>query len=534
MRFSLFTKIILWFFLNLLVLGGVFFFFFNLRFRLTPNSLLSSGANQRLEDLTRLISFEVSERSPAERDAILQQYAQDYRVDLLLYTNKGNRVAGTVATLPEALRPYLASPDGGPPQMGANPPRPAVPPPDGGPPSARAGHPAPPPGAGFGPLPNPPRPGEAPPPNDLEPRPDPVGRRRPPPLPTNAMQSMAQDGSWIKTTNPTRYWAAVRIPVVEKEQPRALPATLFVGSDSLTGHGLFFDPTPWLLTFVVVFGVSILLWLPFARSFTKAIKQMTTVTEQIAEEKFDVRVNDLRRDEIGRLGKAINHLAGRLAGFIHGQKRFLGDISHELNSPLARMQFALSILEDRVEPAARSYVADVQEEVVLMTKLVSELLAYSKAGIRQTEIKLESVNLHSLVQQVVAREAAQHPDLRNEVTGELTVLAQPELLARAVGNVIRNAVRYAGPQVPIVVRAQPANEQVRLCIADGGPGVPEEALSQLFDPFYRLEADRARNTGGSGLGLAIVKTCIEACQGTVSARNRAPNGLEIVMALQAA
>lgn len=551
MRFSLFTKIILWFFLNLLVLGGVFFFFFNLRFRLTPDSLLSSAANQRLEDLARLISFEVSERSPAERDAVLQHYAREHRVDFLLYANTGERVAGTSVTFPEELRARLQPPNGAqpmgagnplPPEDAGNPPprrprygRPGLPLGDGPPERPRFGpdgRPLPPPREGEGP---PPRLGEGPPAAEapLRPQLDASGRRRPPPLPNNAVDAGGR-GFWVKTTNPTRYWVAVRIPVVEKDQPRATRATLFVGSDSITGHGLFFDVTPWLLTFAVVFSVSILLWLPFVRSFTKALKQMTTVTEQIAEEQFDVRVNDARRDEIGRLGKAINHLATRLSGFVHGQKRFLGDISHELNSPLARMQFALGILEDRVDPAARSYVADVQEEVAVMTKLVSELLAYSKAGMKQTEIKLEPTNAHSLVQQVIAREAAQHPDIRNEVPADLTVLAQPELLARAVGNLIRNAVRYAGPAAPILVQAQAQGEHIRLCIADGGPGVPEEALSQLFDPFYRLEADRARNTGGTGLGLAIVKTCIEACQGTVSARNRTPNGLEIILTLQSA
>ena len=555
MRFSLFTKIILWFFLNLLVLGGVFFFFFNLRFRLTPNSLLLGAANQGLENVARLISFEMSERSPAERDAILQRYSHEYHVDFLLYANSGDRVAGSTTTLPQELRqrfiagaqPAPNTPPDAPPAPPDAPPdvrpdRPPGPPgygpPDAPPgaPRARYGRPPPPPGEGRESPPGAPLPryGEPPPGDSVDPRPELSGRRRPPPLPTGALHSVAQNGLWVKTTNPTRYWAAVRLPVIEKGQPRATPATLFVASDSITGHGLYFDPMPWVLTIAMVFGVSILLWFPFVRGFTKAIKHLTTVTEQIAEEQFDARVNDTRHDEIGRLGKAINHLATRLSGFVHGQKRFMGDISHELNSPLARMQFALSILEDRVAPTMRSYVADVQEEVVVMTKLVSELLAYSKAGMKQADIKLEAVLVHSFVQQVIAREAPTHPDIRNEAAPEITVLAQPELLARAIGNVIRNAVRYAGPSTPITICAQRQGEQVRVCIADGGTGVPEEALSQLFDPFYRLESDRARDTGGSGLGLAIVKTCIEACQGTVSARNRTPNGLEIIFTLQAA
>ncbi len=104
--------------------------------------------------------------------------------------------------------------------------------------------------------------------------------------------------------------------------------------------------------------------------------------------KFDVRVKDNRTDELGHLGESINHLATRLSGFVHGQKRFLGDISHELYSPLARMrmQFALSILEDcSDEEIRRLYVEDVKGEVVLVSKLVSELLTYSKAGIKITE-----------------------------------------------------------------------------------------------------------------------------------------------------
>jgi two-component system sensor histidine kinase CpxA len=287
-----------------------------------------------------------------------------------------------------------------------------------------------------------------------------------------------------------------------------------------------------VLVVVIVLGLSTLLWLPFVRSLTRALRQMTTVTEQIAEEQFDVRVDEQRSDEIGRLGKAINHLAARLSGFVSGQKRFLGDISHELNSPLARMQFALGILENRVDSQHRPYVADVQEEVQLMARLVNELLAYSKAGMKAAAIELEPVHLRSLVQQAIAREVADHDAVENEIDETTTVIANAELLTRALANVIRNAVRYAGASGAIRVWASAQEPQVKVCVADNGPGVPAAALDQLFDPFYRLEADRARATGGAGLGLAIVKACVEACQGTVSAKNRQPSGLEIVITLK--
>jgi two-component system, OmpR family, sensor histidine kinase CpxA len=197
------------------------------------------------------------------------------------------------------------------------------------------------------------------------------------------------------------------------------------------------------------------------------------------------------------------------------------------------MQFALSILENRVDYQHRAYVSDVQEEVQVMTRLVNELLAYSKAGMKTAEVKLEPVRLRSLVEQVVARETSQPDAVNIQIDDAVAVIAHPELLARALANVIRNAVRYDDSSHAIQIAASLHGKHVKICVTDHGPGVPDAALDKLFDPFYRLEADRARNTGGAGLGLAIVKACVEACEGSVFAQNRQPNGLEIVIVLNA-
>lgn len=477
LRFSLFTRIMLWFFLNLIVLVIVLFAFFNLHFRLDPNSPLLGDSNNRIEGVVRRIAAEVREASNEERQDILKRYSETWQVDFLLYANNGERLAGRDIPLPVEVQRRVSESEPG-----------------------RES-----PFAGPG---NPPRG------NRMSPR-------RAPPV------------FWLKTSKPTRYWAGLRIPMFEGGNAPPTRGTLLISSDSMSGHGLFFDPSPWIIMVAVVFLLSILLWLPFVRGLTRSIKQMTTATEQIAEEHFDVRVDEHRSDEIGRLGKAVNHLTARLSGFVSGQKRFLGDISHELNSPLARMQFALSILEERVDPANRGYVEDVQEEVRLMSNLVSELLAYARAGMKTSAIKLERVNLNELAEQVIEREASAH-DIRIEIDPGIEVMAHAELLSRAVGNVIRNAVRYAAVAGTITIEASRHNGQVKLSITDCGPGVPAETLDKLFDPFFRLEPDRARNTGGSGLGLAIVKTCVEACEGTVTAHNRVPSGLEVIMILKAA
>jgi signal transduction histidine kinase len=114
----------------------------------------------------------------------------------------------------------------------------------------------------------------------------------------------------------------------------------------------------------------------------------------------------------------------------------------------------------------------------------------------------------------------------------VVVDAQPELLARALANVVRNAVRYAGHAGPIVIGAERSDGQVPVTVSDAGPGVPPAMLGR-FDPLFRVEPDRARATGGAGLGLAIVEACVEGCEGTVTARNLSLAGFEVRMVLRA-
>jgi len=118
-----------------------------------------------------------------------------------------------------------------------------------------------------------------------------------------------------------------------------------------------------------------------------------------------------------------------------------------------------------------------------------------------------------------------------EIDPALEVMAEPGLLARAIGNVIRNSIRYAGEAGSIVLSAVPRDGNVQLSITDSGPGVPPEALHRLFDPFFRPESARTREGGGTGLGLAIVKSCVEACGGAVAVRNSKPRGLQVEITL---
>ena len=278
--------------------------------------------------------------------------------------------------------------------------------------------------------------------------------------------------------------------------------------------------------------LSVLFWFPFVRGITRSISQLTQATEQIAEGRFDVRVSPRRQDELGSLALSVNRMAERLAGFVTGQKRFLGDIAHELCAPLARLQMVIGILEQRADPASRSVVADAGDEVKEMSGLVNELLSFSKAGMKPQDVRCESVALAALAARVVERENGAGR-VKVAVEEGLSAMAEPELLSRALANLVRNALRYAGDSGPITLSAERQGGEICLRVADSGPGVPEASLARIFDPFYRVEASRSRETGGVGLGLAIVKTCIEACRGRVIARNRKPSGLEVDLILPA-
>jgi two-component system sensor histidine kinase CpxA len=171
-------------------------------------------------------------------------------------------------------------------------------------------------------------------------------------------------------------------------------------------------------------------------------------------------------------------MAARLGGFVTGQKRFLGDIAHELCSPIARMQMAVGILEERAGEKEKKYVEDLREEVQQMSSLVNELLSFSKASLGASNIRLQPVALSAVVDKAVRRETPEENDVRVEVPEDLEAMADPELLVRAVSNLLRNAIRYAD-QAPITISARASDHEVELVVADHGPGVPENEIAKI-------------------------------------------------------
>jgi len=486
-RLPLSVRLLAWLALNLVMLAGVFALLIGTEFRL--DALVAVTAGERVQKVADVLTGELAIRPSGDWGPTLARFSEGYGVRFGLFDDRGQSVAGPGMDLPqevvERMRPFRGGPrSGGPPG------RPGIPgPSEGGM------------GAGAG-----------------------VGRRPGP----------SASRGFVRAGDPPSYWAVIPVPLGRSEGGPPRMGRLVIQSPTLSAGGLFLDAGPWWLAGGAAVLLSILWWLPLIGGITRSLGRMTAATEAIADGRFDVALNEDRGDELGRLGGAINTMSRRLEGFVTGQKRFLGDIAHELCSPLARMEMALGVLDSGAKDAQRQYVSDLREDVRQMSGLVHELLSFSKAGLKRRDLPLEPVLLEPLAARVVDREAGGDSRVRVEVPPETTVAADPELLARALGNLLRNALRYAGDSGVIRIRAESDPEGVRIAVSDEGPGVAPEALGRLGEPFFRPDAARSRENGGAGLGLAIVRTCVEACRGRLAFRNLQPSGFEAAMRLERA
>jgi two-component system sensor histidine kinase CpxA len=487
-RLTLSASIFLLATLNLLLLVLVFLVFARFQLHMRFDSM-AFGGQDRVISLARQFTLDLEQTPLAMRDDLLRRYSQMYQMSFYLLQQPGTQIAGPAVALPEAVEAEIRKP----------PPRRR----DGPPPSEE--------GRGREGFDGPP------PPRDRD---DP---RRPGPGPGNEPPVFE-----VSTNDPAAYWIGARIPLSEPGSEVRTPGVLLLKSGSFIGNPLLFDYKPWLIVTGLVIAVVVLCWLPFIRALTSTVREMSRITEQIAEGRFEHRLEETRRDELGVLASGINRMASRLTGFVQGQKRFLGDIAHELCAPIARTHFALGILEHRTEPGT---VDDLRDEVRQMSELVAELLSFSKAGMQVDPKPLVPTDVARVITEAVGREGA---PVEVEVEDGLTAMADPDSLLRAISNLVRNAIRYAGDAGPVTITARRDREEVLVTMTDRGPGLPEDEIDRVFTPFYRVETSRNRALGGVGLGLSIVKNCVEACKGTVRCRNRVPSGLEVEIRLAAA
>jgi two-component system, OmpR family, sensor histidine kinase CpxA len=297
-------------------------------------------------------------------------------------------------------------------------------------------------------------------------------------------------------------------------------------------------PVPWgsLGLTILVSGLVCFL---VARYLAKPLQLVRDASNRLALGQLQARAGptgEKRHDEIGDLVRAFDSMAARLEALVHAQGQILSDISHELRSPLARLSVALELARRKSGQTAAAELDRIQVESDRMNELIGRVLALARAE-QDPNARTSSINLRYLVGDVVADasyEAQQdHKSVSFQPRADPEIVGDPELVASAIDNVIRNAVRYTPAQGTVEVTLSGDAHAAVIVVRDHGPGVPAAELERIFSPFHRVDASRTRaeNDAGVGLGLAIARRSIDVHGGSITAENAPDGGLRVTIRL---
>jgi two-component system sensor histidine kinase CpxA len=299
----------------------------------------------------------------------------------------------------------------------------------------------------------------------------------------------------------------------------------------------------WIVS-IIVSGL-ICYWL--TRYLTRPILRLREAARRISSGDLSTRVEPRlarRHDEFGELVRDFNTMADRIESLVAAQRQLLSDISHELRSPLARMNLALELARQRSGPESAAVLDRMEREADRLNDLIGNLLTIARLDSKAPAPEASVVDLSELMHEIAAdaqfEARSRNCDVKITASDPCQVRGNADLLRSAVENVVRNAVRYTGEGTSVEIGLtctgddDPSGRRAKLRVRDHGPGVPESELLNVFRPFYRVESARERKSGsvgGVGLGLAITKRALDLYAGKVTARNAPGGGLEVEISL---
>ncbi|HEY1043477.1 MAG TPA: ATP-binding protein [Telluria sp.] len=263
--------------------------------------------------------------------------------------------------------------------------------------------------------------------------------------------------------------------------------------------------------------VALALLIPIAwwsRSHWKGLQQLSAVADDFGSGNLAARAHMHPNDSIYPLAERINAMAGRIEGLLEAQRNLLHSVSHEVRTPIARLEFGLELLRSAArDPALEKRIAAMEGDLRELNGLVNELLGMTKLDSRP-QLDIGQVDVKELLQGLAAALAPAPAQLDMELPDGLPPLpADRRLLARALDNLLRNAQKYSDGHV--AVSAHASGKVLSITVEDNGPGIPEEERERIFEPFYRIDRSRDRATGGFGLGLSIVQKAVALHGGSV-------------------
>ena len=293
-------------------------------------------------------------------------------------------------------------------------------------------------------------------------------------------------------------------------------------------------PSLWanLPNYLWIVLVIVLLCYALAVTLARPLRELRESMVRFGAGDLDVRSSLNRKDEIGDAARAFNDMASRMKTLLTAERRLLQDISHELRSPLNRLGFAVELARSSQD---RNGALDrIKHESNRLTSLVGELIQMTRAEGDPAERINEPLDLSAVVE-LVAREAEIEAEVRQvrlvrRWQGKFPVTGDGGLLARALDNIVRNAIRHTAAGTAVEIGIDDQSGQAVVSVRDQGPGVPKEMLEAIFKPFFRVESDRGRDSGGIGLGLAIAQRAVVLHHGEISAHNAIP-GLTVEVRL---
>jgi len=296
-------------------------------------------------------------------------------------------------------------------------------------------------------------------------------------------------------------------------------------------------PPHFWLQLVVTFVISGFACYVLSWRLTAPVRRLRAATQGLAAGDLASRVAVSKRErgyELNDLGRDFNLMAARIEKLVLAHKQLVRDASHELRSPLARLNVALGIARKESPPSVTTALDRIEHESDRLNLLITELLTLSKLD-EGSDADLSDIDLAQLVDEVACdgdfEACASNRHVRFTRTAGMTLKGNRELLSRALENVVRNAVKYTAEETTVEITLEREGEEALLRVRDSGPGVPGAQLTDIFRAFYRVAEARDRKSGGTGIGLAIAEKTVTMHGGTIVARNVAGGGLEVEIRL---
>lgn len=305
----------------------------------------------------------------------------------------------------------------------------------------------------------------------------------------------------------------------------------------------YYVQIPWkniLIKFLFATLISGLICYLLSNYLTKPLRSLGLAAKSIGTGKLNTRVGHFpghHKDEIAELSDAFDRMAEQLETIVLSKERLLQDISHELRSPLARISVAIELARNKTKDIASTELDRMELEASRLNALISEILDFARLKQSTTELNLSWVNmpllLNSIIQDANYECNNTHARVRAHSIAPCQLFIDERLMHRAIENVLRNALHYSPSDQEVLVSLEhnSAEQAFFIAIKDNGPGVPEQELDKIFNPFYRVDSSREKKTGGFGLGLAIAARAIQLHQGQISATNAVEGGLSVIIML---